>query len=168
MMTTTPLLPLTLVVAIARNGAIGRAGGLPWDRASEDMRWFKHVTVGHTVVMGRKTWDSLPDAVRPLPDRVNVVVTRDERNVQHPGAVTVMSLEKALQVARLLDSDPCVIGGAEVYRQALPFATRVFLTEVDVVPADADAFLDLDRSAFREVSRVRGIDPRLTFVTLER
>jgi dihydrofolate reductase len=114
---------ITLVVAASINGVIGKDGAIPW-RLPEDMRRFKALTLGHTVVMGRKTWDSLPPKNRPLPGRRNVVVTRDS-GWRAEGAER-MSLEDALKAA----ADIFVIGGAEIYRAALPFADRVELTLV--------------------------------------
>src|SRR5471030_184168 len=99
---------ITLVVAIAGNGVIGKNGAIPW-RLPDDMKRFKALTVGHTVVMGRKTWDSLPPKNRPLPGRRNVVVTRDA-GWRAEGAER-MSLEDALKA----DADIFVIGGAEIY-----------------------------------------------------
>ncbi|MBI2388798.1 MAG: dihydrofolate reductase [Deltaproteobacteria bacterium] len=156
---------LALVVAVARNGVIGKDGGLPW-RIPEDLRHFKRVTVGHAVIMGRKTWDSIG---RPLPDRRNIVVTRRPHELAVPAGVEVAgSFDEALSLARRTDDEPRVIGGAELYRLALPCATRVFLTEVDR-DVEGDAFLPpFDRSAFREAERRAGEDPTVTYVTLER
>jgi dihydrofolate reductase len=103
---------------------IGRNGDIPW-RVPEDLSRFKELTLGHTVVMGRRTWESLPARVRPLPGRKNVVLTRQADYVA-PGAEVVTSLENVLTL------DAWVIGGAEVYIQALPYATRCEVTEVEV------------------------------------
>ena len=114
---------ITLVVAAARNGVIGKDGAIPW-RLPDDLKRFKALTLGHTVVMGRKTWDSLPDKNRPLPERRNVVVTRDAAWAA-PGAQRA-TLEKALAE----EGEIFVIGGAEIYRAALSRARRFELTEV--------------------------------------
>src|ERR1700760_1041119 len=106
---------------MAENGVIGKDGGIPW-HISDDLKRFKALTLGKTVVMGRKTWDSLPR--KPLPGRRNVVVTR-RPDWQAEGAATA-SLSDALQ----MDGDVMVIGGAEIYAAALPLATRIELTEV--------------------------------------
>jgi dihydrofolate reductase len=114
-----------LVWAQSTSGVIGRANGIPW-RLPEDQSRFKELTMGHTVVMGRLTWESLPAKVRPLPRRRNVVVTRQADYVAD-GATVVDGLEAALG-----DDDVWVIGGAQIYALALPLATRCEVTEVDV------------------------------------
>lgn len=114
-----------LIWAQSSSGVIGRAGGIPW-RLPEDQARFKEITLGHTVVMGRLTWESLPIKVRPLPRRRNVVLTRQSAYLA-PGADVVTSVEDALD-----DDDAWVIGGAEIYTLALPFAGRCEVTEVDV------------------------------------
>lgn len=155
--------PLALVVAAARNGVIGKDGKLPW-RIPEDLKHFKRVTLGHAVIMGRKTWDSIG---RPLVDRRNIVVTRN-RSLQIPGAEVAGSIEDALSLAREHDDEPRVIGGAELYRLALPLATRIFLTEVDR-DVEGDAYLPpIDRAEWREVERRAGDDPTVSYVTLVR
>lgn len=113
-----------LVWAQAANGVIGRAGALPW-HLPEDLAHFRELTRGATVVMGRRTWDSLPARFRPLPGRRNVVLTRD-RAWSAPGAEVVHELDAALRAA----ADVWVIGGAEIYRAALPHADRAVITEL--------------------------------------
>jgi dihydrofolate reductase len=141
---------LTIVAAVARNGVIGRAEKIPW-HIPEDIARFRALTTGHPVVMGRKTWDSLPSRFRPLPDRRNVVVTRN-REWGAEGAERAGSLADALR--RLDGSERVfVIGGAELYAAALPLADELELTEVDV-EVEGDAFFpDWDRDAFDAVSR---------------
>ncbi|MEP7225599.1 MAG: dihydrofolate reductase, partial [Actinomycetota bacterium] len=119
---------VSLVAAVARDGVIGLAGGLPW-RIPEDAQRFRALTMGHPVVMGRRTWDSLPDRFRPLPGRRNVVVTRSAA-WQAEGAERTGSLVDALQ---LLDGEAqvFVIGGGELYVEALPLADEMLLTEID-------------------------------------
>ena len=116
---------VTLVVGIAGNGVIGRDGGLPW-RLSTDMKRFKATTMGKPVVMGRKPWESLPK--RPLPGRRNIVVTRDQA-FEAEGAEVAFSFREALALAGGED-EVCVIGGGEIYVQALPFADRLDVTHV--------------------------------------
>ncbi len=113
---------ISLIVAIANNNVIGASGGMPW-HISEDLRYFKRVTTGHTVVMGRKTFESLG---RPLPGRTNVVVTR-QTDFRHEGVEVVHSLDQAERKY----PDAFVIGGAEIYRQALPFAEQLYITKID-------------------------------------
>src|SRR5262245_31944623 len=122
------LSPLSLIAAVARNGVIGRDGQLPWD-LPQDRAHFRRMTLGHAVIMGRRTWD---ETGRPLPDRRNIVVSRS-------GAVSgdarerevVPTLDDAIAAARTSDPHPFVIGGAEIFRLALPLATRLILTELD-------------------------------------
>ncbi|NDJ91913.1 dihydrofolate reductase [Mycolicibacter kumamotonensis] len=125
---------LALIWAQSVSGVIGRAGGIPW-RLPEDQARFKELTLGHRVVMGRLTWESLPAAVRPLPGRTNVVVTRDP-DYRADGAGVVSTLDAALT-----DAETWVIGGAQIYALALPLATRCEVTEVeiDLPRQDADA-----------------------------
>jgi dihydrofolate reductase len=118
---------ISILVAQARNRVIGRDGRLPWHLPT-DLRRFKTLTTGHTVVMGRKTFESLPEAVRPLPDRRNVVLSRNPAFAPGPGVVTAPDLAAALA---LCGRDCFVIGGAEVYAETLPLADRIYSTEVD-------------------------------------
>ncbi len=123
---------LGLVWAQSTSGVIGRGGDIPW-RVPEDLARFKQVTMGHTVVMGRRTWDSLPTGVRPLPGRRNVVLSRQTDFVAD-GALVVGSIEKALTAA-----ETWVIGGGQIYLLALSHATRCEVTEVDIdLPRDDD------------------------------
>ncbi len=159
----TSLQPLALVVAMGRGGVIGRDGGLPW-HFSEDLKHFRRVTTGHAVIMGRKTWDSIG---RPLPGRRNIIVSR-QLDLEIEGCEVADSLERALEMAREHDTEPRIIGGATLYVQALPLATRLFLTEVDI-DVDGDTFFpSLDRSEWQERDRRAGEAAELLFLTLER
>lgn len=141
---------LALIAAVGRNGAIGKDGSMPW-QLKADLAHFRRTTLGCPVVMGRKTWDSLPAAFRPLPGRRNVVVTRNA-HWQAAGAQAVPSLEEAL--AQLAGSERVfVIGGGELYIQALPRADELVLTEIDA-NFEADTFFPTwDRESFVEMSR---------------
>lgn len=125
---------VTLIAAVARNGVIGRDGDLVWSSA-EDMAHFKAVTAGKPVIMGRKTWESLPVRFRPLPGRPNLVISRQDGYIAQ-GAEVFGSVETALAAA---GEDACVIGGAEIYRQAMRFATRLEITHIDM-DIDGDAY----------------------------
>ena len=117
---------VSLVVAVAENGVIGRDGGLPW-RLPKDMQFFKRLTTGHTIIMGRRTWDEIR---KPLPHRRNIVVTRDAER-EFPGAERAPSLAAALALAESAgDDEVFVIGGGEIYRQAMTRADRMYLTAV--------------------------------------
>lgn len=142
--------PISLVVARARNGVIGDHGRIPW-HISEDMRRFKALTMGKPVVMGRKTWESLPK--KPLPGRTNIVITRD-RAFAADGAVAVHSVDAALaRAAAGNPSEIMIAGGAEIYAAALPRATRIHLTEVDGDFEGNAVLPPFDPAIWREVSR---------------
>lgn len=154
---------LTIIVAAATNGVIGHRGELPWPHCPEDMRHFRSSTMGHAVIMGRNTWDSLDG---PLRGRHNVVVTRQRDLILH-GADVAHTFEEAVAMATRRDPSPRVIGGAEIYALAMPMVTTILLTEVHRDVA-GDAFFHVDRSAFHETERRAGVDPWISFVTLER
>jgi dihydrofolate reductase len=144
---------ISIVAALAHNRVIGSGGKIPW-RLPEDLKRFKRLTVGHAVIMGRKTLDSIIASMgKPLPGRDNIVVTRS-RDWSHPGCQAVHSLDAALAAAQG-SQEAFVIGGAEIYALALPLARRLHLTEIER-DFDGDAFFpDFDRSKWREVSRER-------------
>lgn len=138
---------LALIVAVAANGTIGANNALPW-HLPEDLRHFRRLTTGHAIVMGRRTWESLG---RPLPDRQNIVVTRTP-GFAAPGAETAPSLEAALALNRMPEPVFC-IGGAGLFRAALPRAERVHLTEI-ARDFEGDTFWEpLDPTQWREVAR---------------
>lgn len=114
---------LSIIVAVSENGVIGHDGGMPW-RLSSDLKRFKQLTLGHTIVMGRKTWDSIG---RLLPGRTTVILTR-QPDFEVPGAIIVGSLQDAIGATD--DPEPFVVGGAEIYRLALPFSSKLYLTRV--------------------------------------
>jgi dihydrofolate reductase len=152
---------LTLVAAVAKNGVIGRAGQLPWD-LPEDRAHFHRVTLGHAVIMGRRTWDESGVA---LAGRRNIVVSRSGEVSGH-GREVVASLAEAITLARASDSEPMVIGGAEIFRLALPFAARLILTEVALDPEGDTLFPAFDRSQWKVVDSRPG--DRAVYVTYER
>ena len=158
---TSELPGLAIVVAIGEGGVIGKDGGLPW-RIPEDLQHFKAATMGHAIIMGRKTHASIG---RPLPGRRNIVVSRTADAFD--GCELARSLEEAIALARTTDEEPRIIGGARIYEEALPLATRIILTEVHR-KVDGDAFFHLDRSAWRETSRRPAATEGVEFVTLER
>ena len=135
----------TLLVAVAQNGAIGKDNQLLWP-LPEDLKRFKRLTTGHVVVMGRKTYESIG---KPLPNRVNVVVSRNP-NFRAEGCQVVSSLEEALTVAD--NRTVFLIGGAELYRLGLPLCDRIELTEVHTAP-EGDTFFEFDRTHWKEISR---------------
>ena len=139
---------VVLVAAVADNGVIGVDGGLPW-HLPEDFAHFKRTTLGHVVVMGRKTFESMG---RPLPRRTNVVVTR-QAEWSAEGAVTAPSFEAALELAGAHAGDVMVIGGGEIYAQALPVADEQVITEVHLSPEGDAHYPDFDRAQWRETRR---------------
>nr|AIA11135.1 Dihydrofolate reductase [uncultured bacterium] len=141
---------LALVVAMTENRVIGKGGTLPW-RIPEDMKWFREITRGKPCIMGRKTWESLPK--RPLPGRTNIVVTRDA-GYRAEGAIVVASLDEAIvAAARELPEEIAVLGGAQIYAEALPRADRIYLTRVHAT-IEGDTFLpEIDMHAWRLTQR---------------
>jgi dihydrofolate reductase len=147
---------LSIVVATSRNGVIGKDNQLPW-HLPEDLKYFKKITMGKPIVMGRKTYESIG---RPLPGRTNIVITRNT-SWQADGVVVVNSLDQAITVAEqaCLDSgatEAMVIGGSEIYRQALDKADRLYITQVNIeIEGDAH-FPEIDLIQWRELNRVAG------------
>ena len=160
---------VSLVVAAARNGVIGLRGKIPW-RLPDDQRFFKDVTVGHCVVMGRKTFDSLPC---PLADRKNFVLSRRPHEPV-PGVEFFRNLATAVDRARELDFSECLIaGGEDIYREGMETADRIYLTRVDAEPEGDTRFPEIDEARWRCIEReLHPIDERhahsFTFETWER
>ena len=162
---------VSIICAMGKNRAIGRRGGLPW-RIPGDLKRFKQLTLGHVIVMGRKTFDSIG---RVLPGRTHVIVSRNP--AFHPDKAHVCgSVEEALTLAQRLDAEIhhageiFVVGGGQVYEQSLPGVDRLYLTVVDDVPSDADVFFP-DYSAFNRVIQRESVEEngiRYELVTLER
>lgn len=147
---------VTFIVAVAENGVIGQGNTIPW-RLKSDMQRFKALTIGRPVVMGRKTFESLPR--RPLPGRTNIVITRNA-DYQAPGAVVTTSFKAARELAlgdalRRSATEIAVIGGAEIYAQWMEAADRLEITEVHVKPAGDTFFPAIDPAQWEEVARSR-------------
>jgi dihydrofolate reductase len=140
---------LHLIYARARNGVIGKDNQMPW-HLPEDLAHFKRVTLGQPVIMGRKTWDSLPARFRPLPGRLNIVVTR-QTAWQAEGALRAESIEHAMRLCGSA-SDAWIMGGAEIYRQAEPLASTAVVTEIDA-DFEGDAFAPELGHAWQQVQR---------------
>lgn len=140
---------IILIAGIGRNRELGIGGELAW-RLKADLKHFKELTTGHPIIMGRKTFDSIG---KPLPSRVNIVVTRDT-NWSHEGVVVVHSLEKAFSYSHELGTNKMfVIGGGEIYAQALPFATHLELTHIEAEEPRATVFFPPFKEMFNEVHR---------------
>jgi len=159
---------IVIIAAVARNRVIGKDNRLLWN-IPEDMAHFKALTAGHTVIMGRKTWESLPPRFRPLPGRRNIVISR-QADYAAPGAELANSLENALKLASTVAS-VFVIGGEQIYRQAMAIADRLEITEVDLEP-DGDAwFPEIDAVDWRETAKTTPpapADTGFSFVTYRR
>ena len=144
---------VSIVAAVARNGVIGAGGGLPW-HLPDELRLFKETTMGHVLVMGRRTYESVG---RPLPGRTTVVVTRTPDG--SPGAdevLVVQGVDEALGRARAIDDEVFVVGGGELYEAALPHADRLLLTLVDQEPEGDTTFPEVDWDAWTETEREPG------------
>jgi dihydrofolate reductase len=159
---------ISLVVAVAENGVIGHRGALPW-RIPEDLKRFKALTMGKPVIMGRKTWDSLPR--KPLPGRTNIVITRNP-DFHDEGARVAHGFAEAIALGEASGADEiAVIGGEAIFAAALPLAQIIHLTEVAATP-EGDAFMPaIDKAQWREIAREGPFDVhglRYSFVTLAR
>ena len=144
------MMELKLIYARSRNGVSGREGQLPWHLPA-DLAHFKQTTLGQAVVMGRKTWDSLPVRFRPLPGRINIVITR-QTDWHAPGALVAHSLDQAMSLCPA-PGPLWVIGGADIYAQALPLASTVVVTEIDV-EVQGDAHAPKLGTEWKEMSRL--------------
>ena len=151
---------VSLIAALTQNKVIGKNNDLPW-HLPDDMKYFMQTTKAHHVIMGRKNYDSIPEKFKPLPNRTNIVVTRQE-NFQAKDCIVVHSLEDAIAIAERNDEkEVFLIGGAEIYKQGLPFTNRMYLTEIKTT-LDGDTFFpDFNKQTWREQSRKpHGIDER--------
>ena len=149
---------VVIMVAVASNGIIGKGDGLPWPRIPEDMVHFKNTTLDHSVIMGRKTWESIPERFRPLPGRDNIVISRQPGWAAN-GALAAIDLPQAIALARTAAAGSTatrvfVIGGGQLYAQALPLADELMVTEIDVDFEGDTSFPVWNRADFEEISRV--------------
>jgi dihydrofolate reductase len=120
---------VSLIVAAAKNNVIGKDNQMPW-RLPDDMKYFRDKTMGHCVIMGRKNYDSVPEKFRPLPGRTNIIVTR-QKDFSAPGCIVVHSIEEGLEKAKQKnESEAFIIGGGEIFRQALGMADKIYLTKI--------------------------------------
>jgi dihydrofolate reductase len=163
---------ISMVAAVAANGVIGKNNDLPW-HLPDDMKFFMNTTRGHYVILGRKNYESLPAKYKPLPNRENIVVTR-QPGYKAPGCTVVNSIELALRLALVNhEQEAMVIGGSEVYKACLPYADRLYITEIKA-NIEGDVFFPaFDRQEWKEVSRhSHSADERhayaFDFVTFER
>lgn len=143
---------VSLIAALTKNRVIGRNNDLPW-HLPDDMKYFMQTTKGHHVIMGRKNYDSIPEKFRPLPNRTNIVVTRQKELVA-PNCTVVHLLQDALDIAQHAgEEEVFIIGGSAIYQLGMPFAQRLYLTEIDAeLPGDT-YFPRIDQSQWVQVSR---------------
>jgi dihydrofolate reductase len=140
---------VSLIVAVSQNGVIGHNNQLIW-HLPNDLKQFRKLTTGHTIIMGRRTFDSIG---KPLPNRTSIVISRDT-NLKIDGCTVVDSLPKAIETAKLTETDEAfVIGGAEIYRLALPLVNKMYVTEVKA-DFEGDTFLQISTDGWKEISRV--------------
>ena len=159
-----PRASLAIVVAMNTDRVIGLDGDMPW-HIPADLRHFKRVTMGHAILMGRTTWQSIG---RPLPGRHNIVITRN-REFEAPGADVAHSIEGAIALARDGgDDEPRIIGGATIYTLALPLTTTLYLTEIDRTLEGDTFFPEFNPEAWEEIDRRAGRTEGVQFVTLHR
>lgn len=151
---------IALIAAVAKNNCIGKQGALPWYLPA-DLKHFKKLTLGHVVIMGRKTWDSIPEKFKPLPKRANVVITR-QANFKTPSGVEIYHTIPEALAARP-GEDIFIIGGAEIYNQTIALADTLYITEVHK-PVDGDAFFpEFNKVEWQETEREN--HEEISFVT---
>src|SRR3989344_4848005 len=147
---------ISIIVARAKNGAIGGSNKLLW-RISDDLKRFKQLTTSHPIIMGRKTYESIG---KPLPDRASLVITRDH-NLLIPGCIMCSSIAEAIEKASALDHEEIfVIGGEQIYKQALPLVDRIYVTEVDLEIEGDAYFPDYTKEFKKEIRREERFDEK--------
>jgi dihydrofolate reductase len=140
------------IAALAQNRVIGKNNDLPWN-LPDDMKFFMQTTKGHHCIMGRKNYESIPDKFRPLPNRTNIVVSR-QKNFKAPGCIVVNDIEKGLDIARNNnETETFIIGGAEIYKLSFHLADRLYLTEIQAVIEGDTYFPEFNLQDWKEISR---------------
>ena len=152
------------IAAVGQNNAIGKGGKLPW-HYSADMKFFRETTTGHAVVMGRKTWLTLG---KPLKNRLNIVLTRDSSIEPQESLIVLNDVDSVMSFSKSLTTDLFVIGGAQIYREFLPFLERWLITEVPLKVRGADAFMPEGYLDGFEASSTKKLDDELKVVTYDR
>ncbi|MES2838495.1 MAG: dihydrofolate reductase [Bacteroidota bacterium] len=145
---------ISIIVAVAKNNVIGKDNQLIWHLPA-DMKFFKEKTSGHTIITGRKNYESIPEKFRPLPNRVNIVITR-QNDYNAPGAIVVNSLEQAIEKAKQNnDNEIFIIGGAQIYAQSLDLVDKMYVTKIDH-EFEGDAFFsEIDYSKWKIVLEIK-------------
>ncbi|MGZ4035537.1 MAG: dihydrofolate reductase [Bacteroidia bacterium] len=147
---------ISIIVAVANNNVIGKDNTLVWHLPA-DMKFFKEKTTGHCIITGRKNYESIPEKFRPLPNRTNIVITRQE-NYSAPGAVIVSSVEDAIEKAKQTGDDEIfIIGGAEIFKQSLHLANKIYFTKI-YHSFEGDVFFpEINPSEWKETNRIKGL-----------
>jgi dihydrofolate reductase len=144
---------ISSLAAVSQNFVIGKDNDLPW-HLPDDMKFFMQTSKGHHCIMGRKNYDSIPDKFRPLPNRTNIVVTR-QKNFKAPGCIVVNSLDKALDIARQNgETEAFIIGGAEIYKLGMEVTQRMYLTEIDATIDGDTYFPEVKKEEWKETKRI--------------
>lgn len=163
---------ISIIVAVAENNVIGKDNALIWHLPA-DMKFFKEKTTGHCIITGRKNYESIPEKFRPLPNRTNIIITR-QTNYNAPGAFIVDSIEKAIETAKQTgDKEIFIIGGGDIFKQAIPFVNKIYLTKI-YQSFNGDVFFpELTLDKWKEISRIKGITDEKNkyeydFITLEK
>jgi dihydrofolate reductase len=143
---------VSAIAALSKNRVIGKNNDLPW-RLPDDMRFFMETTKDHHVIMGRKNYDSLHEKFKPLPQRTNIVITR-QKDFHAPGCTVLHAVEPGLDIAKKNGDPECfIIGGAEIYKLAMPYTTRMYLTEIDAEVEGDTYFPAFNQADWKEVNR---------------
>ncbi len=143
---------ISLIAALSENRVIGKNNDLPW-HLPDDMKYFMQTTKGHHTIMGRKNYDSIPEKFRPLPDRTNIVVTRQSQ-FKAPGCIVVNTLGRGLEIAKENgEHEVFIIGGSEIYKLGLPYANQLYLTEIHSTLEGDTFFPELNYDEWKETSR---------------
>lgn len=151
---------ISLIAALSENRVIGKNNDLPW-YLPDDMKYFMQTTKGHHTIMGRKNYDSIPEKFKPLPNRTNIVVTH-QTDFKAPGCLVVNTLERGLEIARHNgEPETFIIGGSEIYKLSIPYANRLYLTEIHAVIEGDTFFPEVNKNEWKENSRKKhGADER--------
>lgn len=163
---------ISIIVAVAENNVIGKNNSLIWHLPA-DMKYFKEKTSGHCIITGRKNYESIPEKFRPLPNRTNIVITR-QADYNAPGAIIVSSIEEAIEKAKQTgDTEIFIIGGAEIYKQFLRYADKIYLTRIYHSFEGDSFFPEWNTHEWRETNRINGITDEKNiyphdFITLEK
>ena len=144
---------ISLIVAVTKNMVIGKDNKLTW-HLPDDMNYFSNMTKGHSIIMGRKNWESIPEKYRPLPGRKNIVVTRN-KEFQDNGATVVNSIEKAIEVSRASeDEEIFIIGGGEIYKLGFKYIDKLYITEIYAEVDGNTYFPEWNKKDWKEISRI--------------